>query len=66
MSREHLASADRPPNPSLAEAAVREALEVADLTIGEYDPGITDPAHDALRVACFTVVLTDLLRAART
>jgi hypothetical protein len=43
-----------------------DALEVADRTIGEYNPSRSDPAYDALRVACFTVVLTDLLRAART
>jgi hypothetical protein len=43
-----------------------DALEVADRTIGEYNPSRSDPAYDALRVACFTVVLGELLRAART
>jgi hypothetical protein len=66
MSITQLTADDRPSNPSLVEAAVREALEVADQTIGEYDPSRTDPAHHALRAACFSAVLADLLARSRT
>jgi hypothetical protein len=66
VSAAWLAADDRPESPSLVEAAVREALEVADRTIGEYDPSRTDPAHDALRAACFSAVLADLLARSRT
>lgn len=51
---------------STAECAAIDALEVADLVVGRYDPTRTDPAHDALRAACFGAVLADLLAMTRT
>jgi hypothetical protein len=64
--RDALPPGDQAAPRSLAEQCAFSALLTADQVVGEYDPSRQDPAHDALRVACFTVVLTDLLRAART
>jgi hypothetical protein len=64
--RDVLPPADRAAPRSLVEQCAAEALETADQVIGEYDPSRMDPAHDDLRVACFTVVLSRLLAAAQT